>query len=293
MLKIVRGLGPGYEMGEPVKIDNTVYIPSDNTEEESGEFVSAEELHRIAEEEKAAEEKRFNDAVNAEVTAIISKRADAIEAERVKVIEQTKKHANDMIAEAKAATLAIMQKAERECALLKEQAKKEGFDEGFGNGREESLEKYKKYIDAAGKLLAEINSRKEAYYISNEEELRKTAFEMTEKITMAELGANPKIIDGIIAEAAKNFRNSDYIKITLAEDELTERFKTDEKLIKEIIPFIPEIEIEFDDEADEGTVILDNGSEIVDAGVPTQLEFLKEILRTTRGEDADKGEDEE
>lgn len=293
MFKIVRGPGPyyGYEMGEPVKIDNTVYVPSE-VEEESGEFVSAEELRRRdeemkrkAEEEKAEQERRFNEAVNAEVTRIISARADSIEAERVKIIERAQKLAADMAADAKASTLAVMKKAEDECLLIKEQARKEGFDEGFAQGREESLEKYKKYIDAAGKLLSEINSHKDAYYISNEEELRETAFAVTEKIVMAEIKNDPAIIDGIIAEAAKNFRNADYIKVTLAEDEITERFRTDEKLINEIIPFIPEIEIEFDSEAEEGTVILDNGSEIVDAGVPTQLEFLQEIIKNTRGEE--------
>ena len=290
MLKIVRGLGPNYEMGEPVKIDNTVYIPSEH-EDESGEIISADELRRRAEAEKAEEERRFNEAVNAEVTKIISARADSIDAERVKIIERAQKLAADMAAEAKATTLAVMEKAEKECVLIKEQARKEGFDEGFGQGREESLEKYKKYIDAAGKLLAEINSRKDAYFISNEEEMRKTAFEVTEKIVMAEVKNDPAVIDNIISEAAKNFRNSDYIKITLAEDELTERFRTDEKLINEIIPFIPEIEIEFDREAEEGTVILDNGSEIIDAGVPTQLEFLQEIMKNTRGESDESGED--
>lgn len=287
MLRIVKGLGPAYmpsyEMGEPVKIDNKVYLPSDD--EETGEFISAEEMRRRDEAEKAEEERRFNEAVNAEVTKIVSARADAIEAERIKIIERAQKLAEDTAAEAKAATLAIMEKAEKECLLLKEQARKEGFDEGFGQGREESLEKYKKYIDAAGKLLAEINSHKEAYFISNEEELRKTAFEVTEKIVMAEIKNDPTVIDNILSEAAKNFRNSDYIKVTLADDGITERFRTDEKLINEIIPFIPEIEIEFDSEAEEGTVILDNGSEIVDAGVPTQLEFLQEIIKNTRGEE--------
>ena len=157
MLKIVRGLGPNYEMGAPVKIDNTVYIPSEH-DDESGEFVSAEEMKRRAEEEKAEEERRFSEAVNAEVTRIIAARADSIDAERVKILERANKAAADMAAEAKSTTLAIMEKAEKECVLIKEQARKEGFDEGFGQGREESLEKYKKYLDAAGTLLAEINS---------------------------------------------------------------------------------------------------------------------------------------
>lgn len=293
MLKIVKGYGyggygyvPAYSVGEPVKIDNTVYLPGED--EETGEIISAEEQRRRAEEEKAREkaeeERRINEAVETKLSQILAERSEALEQERAQILEQGRNEAASISAKAKADTMAIMEKAQRECAMLKEQAKKEGFNEGFEDGRRESLEKYNKYIDASGRLLSEINSRKEAYYISSEEEMRTTVFELVNKIVRTELRTNPQVIEGIIAEAAKNFRNSDYIKITLAEDGITERFKTDEKLIKDIIPFIPEVEIEFDEDAEEGTVIEDNGSEIVDAGVPTQLEFLKEILRTTRGE---------
>ena len=284
MLKIVKGYGyggygyvPAYSVGEPIKIDNTVYLPGED--EETGEIISAEEQRRRAEEER-----RINEAVEAKLSQILAERSEALEQERAQILEQGRNEAAGISAKAKADTMAIMEKAQRECAMLKEQAKKEGFNEGFADGRKESLEKYNKYIDASGRLLSEINSRKEAYYISAEEEMRTTVFELVNKIVRTELKTNPRVIEGIIAEAAKNFRNSDYIKITLAEDGITERFKTDEKLIKDIIPFIPEVEIEFDEDAEEGTVIEDNGSEIVDAGVPTQLEFLKEILRTTRGE---------
>lgn len=289
MLKIVRGFSTAFEMGEPVAIDNTVYIPVED--EETGEVISAEEIRRREEqkaaEEKAAEEYRINTEVDKRLRVALAERSAQLDRERAEIIELAKKEAASITADTKAATMAVMEKAQNECVVLKEQAKQEGYNEGFAQGREESLEKYKRYIDASGKLLSEINSRKEAYYISNEEELRTTVFEMVKKITRAELVSDPGIIEGIIGEAAKNFRNSDYIKVTLAEDEMTEKFRTDEKLIKEIIPFVPEIEIEFDDEAEEGTVILDNGSEIVDAGVPTQLEFLREILSNTRGKAED------
>lgn len=285
MLKIVRSYQTAYEMGEPVTIDNTVYIPTED--EETGEVISAEEMRRREEqkaaEQKAAEEYRIKTEVDKRLRVALAERSAQLERERAEIIEQAKKEAAAITADTKAATMAVMEKAQNECLVLKEQAKSEGYSEGFAQGKEESLEKYKRYIDASGKLLSEINSRKEAYYISNEEEMRTAVFEMVKKITRAELVADPEIIEGIIAEAAKNFRNSDYIKVTLAEDEITEKFRTDEKLIKEIIPFVPEIEIEFDDEAEEGTIILDNGSEIVDAGVPTQLEFLREILDNTRG----------
>ncbi len=286
MLKIVKGYGygfaPNYGIGEPVKIDNTVYVPGED--EETGEFISAEEQRRRAEEEKAAEEKRFRESVDAEISRIMAERSAALEQERAQVIEKAKGEAANITAEAKASSMSLMDKTKKECVMLKEQAKKEGYNDGFGEGKEQSLDKYKKCIDAAGKLLSEINARKEAYYISNEEELRETVFALVNKIVRTELKTNPKVIENIMAEAAKNFRNSDYLKITLAEDKITERFRTDEKLLKDIIPFIPEIELELDSDAEEGTVIEDDGSQIVDAGVPTQLEFLKEVLKNSRGD---------
>ncbi len=286
MLKIVKGYGygyaPAYSVGEPVKIDNTVYMPGED--EETGEVISAEEQRRRAEEERAEQERRINEEIETRYAQMLAEHSAALEQERAKILEDGRNEAATLTAEAKAATMAVMEKAKRECSMLKEQARKEGYDEGFSEGKKDSLDKYEKYIDASGRLLAEINSRKEAYYVSAEEEMRQTVFELVNKIVRTELKINPQVIEGLIADAAKNFRNSDYIKITLAEDGITERFRTDEKLVKDIIPFIPEVEIELDEDAEEGTVIVDNGSEIVDAGVPTQLEFLKEIMRTTRGE---------
>ncbi len=294
MLKIVKGYGygfaPSYSFGEPVKIDNTVYTPGED--EETGEVISAEEIKRRAEEEKAAQkaenERRVKEAVEAQVAKFVAERSAEMEKEHAAVMEKARSDAASITAEAKAATMAVMEKAKRECAILKEQAKKEGHDEGykdgFAEGKQQSLDKYKKYIDASGKLLAEINSRKEAYYISNEEEMRDTLIELMKKAVHTELRTNPAVIESLIADAAKNFRNADYLKITLAEDGLTERFRTDEKLVKELIPFIPDIEVVLDRDAEEGTVIEDDGSQIVDAGIPTQLEFLQEIIKNTRGE---------
>lgn len=287
MLKIVRGLGPVYGNAEPVVIDNRVFIPTED--EETGEAISPEEQRRIEDEERAERERRIKEEVDARVAQILNDRSEALERERTRIIEDARNEAASITADAKAATMAVIDKANKECVKIKEIARQEGHTQGFAEGKEESLDKYKKYIDAAGNLLSEINARKEAYYISNEEDLRTTVFEVAQKVVHAELKASPEVIENILADAAKNFRNSDYIKIILREEEMTERFKTDEKLINKIIPFIPDIEIVFDEDTEEGTIVLDNGSEIVDASIPTQLDFLKEILNNTRGESNDEG----
>ncbi len=286
MLKVYKS---PYDYGgqEPVVIDNTVYIPQENDDDNN--FVSEEELRKKHLEEKAAEEKRFNDAVNAEVRHIIEMRSAELEQHRINILDAANKAAKATAEDAKKTTAAVLERASKECAILKEKAKAEGFKEGFDEGKKQSMEKCSKYIDASAQLLSDINAHKDAYYISNEKELRETLFLMVQKITKAELKTDPAVIERIIADAAKGFRNSDYIKISLADGEVSREIKTDEKLIKKLIPFIPDIDVEILPDAEEGTVILDNNEEIVDASVPTQLDFLKEILKNTREKTTTEG----
>lgn len=286
MLKVYKS---PYDYGgqEPVVIDNTVYIPQENDDDNN--FVSEEELRKKHLEEKAAEEKRFNDAVNAEVRRIIEMRSAELEQQRINILDAANKAAKATAEDAKKTTAAVLERASKECAILKEKAKAEGFKEGFDEGKKQSMEKCSKYIDASAQLLSDINAHKDAYYISNEKELRETLFLMVQKITKAELKTDPAVIERIIADAAKGFRNSDYIKISLADGEVSREIKTDDKLIKKLIPFIPDIDVEILPDAEEGTVILDNNEEIVDASVPTQLDFLKEILKNTREKTTTEG----
>ena len=286
MLKVYKS---PYDYGgqEPVVIDNTVYIPQENDDDNN--FVSEEELRKKHLEEKAAEEKRFNDAVSAEVRRIIEMRSAELEQHRINILDAANKAAKATAEDAKKTTAAVLERASKECAILKEKAKAEGFKEGFDEGKKQSMEKCSKYIDASAQLLSDINAHKDAYYISNEKELRETLFLMVQKITKAELKTDPAVIERIIADAAKGFRNSDYIKISLADGEVSREIKTDEKLIKKLIPFIPDIDVEILPDAEEGTVILDNNEEIVDASVPTQLDFLKEILKNTREKTTTEG----
>ena len=272
MLKVYKS---PYDYGgqEPVVIDNTVYVPQENDDDNN--FVSEEELRKKHLEEKAAEEKRFNDA--------------ELEQHRINILDAANKAAKATAEDAKKTTAAVLERASKECAILKEKAKAEGFKEGFDEGKKQSMEKCSKYIDASAQLLSDINAHKDAYYISNEKELRETLFLMVQKITKAELKTDPAVIERIIADAAKGFRNSDYIKISLADGEVSREIKTDEKLIKKLIPFIPDIDVEILPDAEEGTVILDNNEEIVDASVPTQLDFLKEILKNTREKTTTEG----
>lgn len=290
MLKVVKPSQAVFDYNNKVAIDNTVVMPE--PPDDSDEFLSFREKKEREEEERQRKlreqvemESRIQREIEAGVERQMNERHMVINGERDRILEEAHQQAETMIAEARSAAMHYLRQAENDNAIAAEKARKAGYTDGFASGKKESLAKCETYLKAAAGFLDEINSRKEAYYISNREEMKETVLELVKKITLQEIKTDPKIIEGIIAQAAKNFRNSDYVKISLANGEVAQKLRTDANFVKELIPFIPDIEIEVLNEAEENTVILDNGSEIIDASVPTQLDFLREIVKNTNSQD--------
>lgn len=290
MLKVVKPSQAVFDYNNKVAIDNTVVMPE--PPEDSDEFLSFREKKEREEEERQRKlreqvetESRIQREIEAGVERQMNERHMVINGERDRILEEAHNQAETIIAEAKSAAMHYLRQAENDNAIAAEKARKAGYTDGFASGKKESLAKCETYLKAAAGFLDEINSRKEAYYISNREEMKETVLELVKKITLQEIKTDPTIIEGIIAQAAKNFRNSDYVKISLANGEVAQKLRTDANFVKELIPFIPDIEIEVLNEAEDNTVILDNGSEIIDASVPTQLDFLREIVKNTNSQD--------
>lgn len=294
MLKIVKSKVYNFDSSKLIPVGEQEKKKPEPAAEEQPPQPSPEEIAAKEEAERAKrleeETKRFNEAVIKRSEEIISARKKKMDEDYEKIVTAGRNSADKMIEDARSKTKVVFAAAEEECNRLREKSRKEGFDAGFEAGREEALRKCEKYLDTAGALLSEINSKKEAYYISHEYELCETVLEMVKKITLSEIKTDPEVIDRIAANAAKSFRNSDYVKISVARGEASRKFVTDKEFVKSLIPFIPEIEVEELDplDAPPGTVVLDNGSEIIDASIPTQLEFLKEIMKNSHKEEQEE-----
>lgn len=293
MLKIVKSKVYNFDSSKLVPVGEQEQkkpepVPEEAPEPTPEEIAAKEEALRAKRLEE--ETKRFNQAVIKRSEELILARKKQMDEDYERIVTAGKNSADKMIEDARSKTKAVFAATEEECERLREKSRKEGFDAGFEAGREEALKKCEKYLETAGALLSEINSKKEAYYISHEYELCETVLDMVRRITLSEIKTDPEVIDRIAANAAKSFRNSDYVKISVAQGEASREFVTDKEFVKSLIPFIPEIEVEELDplDAPPGTVVLDNGSEIIDASIPTQLEFLKEIMKTSHKEEQEE-----
>lgn len=294
MLKIVKSKVYSFDSSKLVPVGEQKPKKPEPAPVPEEHILTPEELAAQKEAERAKhledETKRFNEAVIKRSNDIINAKKKKMDEDYEKIVAAGRNSAEKMIEDARSKTKAVFEAADEECKRLREKAEKEGFEAGFEAGKADAVKKCEKYLDTAGALLSEINAKKEAYYISHEYELCETVLDMVRKITLSEIKTDPEVIDRIAANAAKSFRNSDYVKISLAQGEASRKFVTDKEFVKSLIPFIPEIDVEELDpeDAPPGTVVLDNGSEIIDASVPTQLDFLKEIMKNSHGGEEEK-----
>ncbi len=190
----------------------------------------------------------------------------------------------NILEQAKTTAQKVLNDAVLEGEKLKEQAKKEGFDEGFIAGKNSASEYFSSKFTAIDTLLQEIENSKQQLYLKHENEVMDLAFSITEKVICAEMKADREVIFTIIKQALKTFRNSPFVKISVAECDFSKNVNFDDKFLKDLAGNIPEIEIELLSDAKSGTVILDNDNEIIDASIPNQLELLAEILNSNKNQ---------
>jgi len=189
---------------------------------------------------------------------------EAIEKELRSIIETTK------------------QQALEEARLIKEQAKKEGFELGYREGYEKGLKDAKGIFDKAieeytqkmqqaiEKLVLTAKDISKRY-----EELENVATDMVldiaKKVITAELKTNRDAVNSMVKDAI-GLTDSKKLKIKLNPEDAS-------KLDRELISESKEVEIVEDESLKEGSVIIEeeNGN-VIDASVDTKLEQIKGTL---------------
>jgi len=169
----------------------------------------------------------------------------------------------------------------KQAELIKQQAKKEGFELGYKEGYEKGLndskgifdktiEEYtQKMQEAIGKLIRTANEISKKY-----EELENAAVEMVldiaKKVILKELSEDRDVIKNMVKEAI-GLSDSSKLKIKLNPE--------DAKALGDIGINSKEIEVVEDGSLKKGSLIIeeDNGN-VIDASVDTKLKQIKESI---------------
>ena len=258
---------------DSVVIDNSINIkpaviqsepdepeqPSDST---APKAAGNEAPNRRASDEEIERIKQFYQQEGEKALAMAKQRAQQI-------LSDTEKQAEEYALQAKAQAQAIFEKS-----------RTDGFAKGHEDGYAAGLDKCREMLAELKKVSEQINSEKQELFDSYEVEIFDTVMEIVNKITLNSLGQKDKaLIKKTVKEAGKAFRNSEYVKLTLSKTDVSEEMAADADYFKKLFTNVKTVEVEVLKDAPSGTVIIDNGSEITDAGIQTQLKMIEELGR--------------
>ncbi|MGN1423722.1 MAG: hypothetical protein ACI4XA_10120 [Oscillospiraceae bacterium] len=209
------------------------------------------------------------------------------------VIIEAKRRAEGILAAAQqnAAEITADAESRREGVFIK--AKAEGFEQGRKDGVDACLAEGRDILNEAKAYSERIMSEKAALFDRYEKDIFDTVMDIANKVTLGSMSVK----DGtaarkLIKKAAKEFRSSQTVRITLDKNGASEEIAGDAEYLKELCGGAEHVEVELLPDAEPGTVIVDNGSEITDAGIQTQLRMIRELGsgKFRRGNDSSEEE---
>lgn len=279
--------------GGGVDIQNTVSFAKTNIPEEVPVEPIEEEIPEPVEEIVEEIQPRFSPEevlVQRETELILrERRTEELEKQLAALKEQYIEQGKEVILEAKRRAENLVQNAQNEAAEIVRdaeanregvfiKARAEGFEQGKKDAVAAVVAQGQDVLDEARTFAERINSEKAELFAGYEKEIYETVMEIANKVTLGSMSVK----DGtaakkLIKKAAKEFRNAQLIRITLEENGATTELAGDYEYLRELCGGVPHVEVELIADAAPGTVIVDNGEEITDAGINTQLKMIREI----------------
>lgn len=290
--------GGGVDISNTLELRRKQELPSEQTQEESVQAPEPVQENRAELLEKRERELDEREAAIAAQERELSELKELYIEQGKTVILDAKQRAESITKTAQENAAKIVSEAEQNRDSVYIKAKAEGFEQGRIEGVDACLAAGQDVLNEARAFSDAINAEKEELFARYEKDIFETVMAIANKVTLDSMSTK----DGtaakkLIKKAAKEFRNSQLIRITLNKNGATEELAGDYEYLKQLCGGIADVEVELLPDAESGTVIVDNGSEITDAGIQTQLRMIQEIgggkFRSKKAKPANSSSEEE
>ena len=250
---------------------------NDSYDESEKDRVSAEEA-RI-EREKLVEE---YEAIRAKYEREAEQFVVRAREKATEIYEKTKEMAEQTIRDAQEQSEIIKKEAAEEAKRLAEAAEKRGFEDGEKKGYDEgyvkALKKCKDSLLELKNTAEQITADKTEIMMQYERQLFDTIFDICQKVTAGALAQKEKgVITRMIRETGKKYRSSKTVKLSVSKLDISEEAEIDEQLLKDVFRSCEHVDVEILEDAPSGTLMIDDGTEITDASVMTQLKMVEQL----------------
>ncbi len=194
------------------------------------------------------------------------------------MIESAEERAREIIRNAKAESKKIfdeaMAKVEEEREIVLEQAKKNGFEEGYN----QALCQCEDIIQEAGMLKQQALEESRVYLNNIQDEVVSVILDVARKVVGFEVSFNKEDILYIVRDAFESCLHKNHVVLRVSEDDYDYISKSRDKLMA-MIQGIGEIEIKVDYSLEPGSCLMETPYGSVDGSVNTRLDEIEKVFR--------------
>lgn len=208
--------------------------------------------------------------------------------------EEEPTEAQQELNEARLQAEALLETAREEAEKIREKAREEGFAIGQEEGRQEGmaqameqshevLEAQKQRIERElADALTKIEQAKKRCLQDYLEQLKDCSFAVAEKVIHTSLEASGDIIRRMIVFETEKLKKTAWLKIYMEKLDYDMMMQTDADLVAELSKVSDNIKFIVMEKEQRGSCIIETPEEILDIGVETQMENIREITGTIR-----------
>ncbi len=185
-----------------------------------------------------------------------------------------------IIEKAKADAEQILNDARAQGVQMAEEARNNGYLEGFSRGYEEATQEFHKQYDPLMVKIADVLDRLSDYEArllrEQEEYLVELAMTVAKKVIGQTLKTTPAAVVELLREAVEKAKGEKSIKVTLSPDLVPLHTKADEQVRKLLAETGAEVTLVTDEGLEPGSAFVETPKGMVDISIHTQLNNLKD-----------------
>ncbi|MBP3238989.1 MAG: hypothetical protein J6M92_00235 [Oribacterium sp.] len=176
-----------------------------------------------------------------------------------------------------------------------EQIKKDAYDEGYNSGHQEGMqdgheaarqkaeaefkETVEKYQSAVAHSIIQIGEEREESFHRYLDELKDVAIAVAEKVIHISLETSGEIIKRMIIAEVEKMKKTEWIKIYIDKYDYEQLISVDEDVAADLARISDNVKFVVQDKEKIGYTVIETPSEMIDIGVDSQIDNIRENLK--------------
>lgn len=180
-----------------------------------------------------------------------------------------------------------MERTKHICEDIREEARRQAFDKGYAEGKDEAATRAKMVLDGLEQILKEALNKKDDIIRKSEQQVVQVALAIAKKLIRCEVSINPDIILNSVKEAISKIVDKDTLNIYMNLKDLGNFTQKKDEILKSL-PVGSKVKIIEDNNIEPGGCVIATNMGNIDATISSQmLEIDKTIESEMRRQDGD------